>query len=315
MTTINRRQAVTVLGLGALTACSKGVAAESKKRRFTMDLCPGRIGVNSGQLQTIELATEYGFESVEPVGWFLADQSKTELKTLKSMLGEHHLAWGAAGLSVDFRKDEATFAKELGELPKIAKGLSAAGVQRVGTWIMPCHDTLTYRENFDQHATRLRSVAKILKDFGLRLGLEYVGPRTLWSSKRYPFLHSMNETKELISAIGTGNVGFVLDSWHWYTAEETLADLQSITAEQIVAVDLNDAPKGLHVRDQIDNKRELPAATGVIDIQTFLQALVDLDYDGPVRAEPFNQPLNKMDNEPAVEATANAIRKAIAMIN
>ena len=306
---------MTALGLGVLITGSQGVAAETKKRRFTIDLCPGRLGVNSGQLQTIELAAKYGFESVEPVGWFLAEQSKAELETVKSILHDHRLAWGAAGLSVNFRKDNATFTKELGELPKIAKGLSAVGVERIGTWIMPCHDTLTYRKNFDQHATRLRAVAKILKDFGIRLGLEYVGPRTLWSSKRYPFLHSMAETKELITAIGTGNVGFVLDSWHWYTAEETLADLQSITADQIVAVDLNDAPGGLDVRDQIDNQRELPAATGVIDVTTFLRALVDLGYDGPVRAEPFNQPLNKMDNEPAVEATANAIRKAIEMIN
>jgi sugar phosphate isomerase/epimerase len=81
-----------------------------------------------------------------------------------------------------------------------------------------------------------------------------------------------------------------------------------------VACDLNDAPAGLAVDEQMDLRRELPAATGVIDVQTFLQALVQIGYDGPVRAEPFNEALNAMDNEAAVTATADAMRKAFALV-
>ncbi len=63
----------------------------------------------------------------------------------------------------------------------------------------------------------------------------------------------------------------------------------------------------------MDSRRELPAATGVIDVATFLRALVTIGYDGPVRAEPFNQPLNDLDDDAAVRATADALRKAFTV--
>ncbi len=81
-----------------------------------------------------------------------------------------------------------------------------------------------------------------------------------------------------------------------------------------MACDLNDAPAGIAVDEQMDNSRELPAATGVIDLKGFLGALVKIGYDGPVRAEPFNQPLNRMDDLDALKATAAAMRKAFAMV-
>ena len=117
----------------------------------------------------------------------------------------------------------------------------------MSTWLSPCDDKLTYTANFKQHATRLREVAKVLADHGVRFGLEYVGPKTLWSSKRYPFIHSMAEMKDLLAAIGQDNVGFVLDSWHWYTAGETRDDLLTLTNKDVVACDLNDAPVGVAV--------------------------------------------------------------------
>ncbi len=132
----------------------------------------------------------------------------------------------------------------------------------MGTWLMPSHDTLTYNQNFQQHADRLREVSKILKDHDISLGLEYVGTQLLLVKGRYPFLHTLAETRELIAAIGTGNVGLVLDTWHWWTANDTVEDLLSLKNEDVVSVDLNDAPKGLEKRDQQDNARELPAATG-----------------------------------------------------
>jgi sugar phosphate isomerase/epimerase len=195
-------------------------------------------------------------------------------------------------------------------LPRISAALKRAGVTRVGTYILPCHDQLTYLQNFKMHATRLKQAARVLADNGQRLGIEYVGTQSLRNSKRYPFLHTMAETKELIAEIGTGNVGFVLDSWHWWTAGETAQEILSLKPEQIVSVDLNDAPAGIPKEQQMDTSRELPASTGVIDVATFLNALAQAGYDGPVRAEPFNRPLNELDNDAACTAVMQSLRKA-----
>ena len=121
----------------------------------------------------------------------------------------------------------------------------------------------------------------------------------------------MAETKELLAAIGQPTLGFVLDSWHWWTAGESAADILTLENKDIVACDLNDAPVDIPIDEQLDNQRELPAATGVIPIGEFLSALVQIGYDGPVRAEPFNKPLRELEDEPAAKATVEAIRKAM----
>jgi hypothetical protein len=45
-----------------------------------------------------------------------------------------------------------------------------------------------------------------------------------------------------------------------------------------------------------------------------MEALVEIGYDGPVRAEPFNQPLRDMNNDDALEATYKAMSKAFALV-
>jgi sugar phosphate isomerase/epimerase len=287
--------------------------AEERKRKFTMDLVCGAIGVRATQEEAIELAHKYGFESVQPSPAFLARLSDGQMDQLLTKLEARNLVWGAAGLPVNFRADESTFAQGVQELPNLADALRRAGATRVSTWLSPSHDSLTYVANFRQHARRLRQVAKVLGDHGLRFGMEYVGPKTSWTARRHPFIHTMAETKDLIAEINLDHVGFVLDSWHWYTAHETGEDLLSLTNDDVVACDLNDAPAGIPVDQQRDNTRELPTATGVIDLNSFLGALVTIGYDGPIRAEPFNKALNALDNEPAVEKTAAAMKKAFAL--
>ena len=105
---------------------------------------------------------------------------------------------------------------------------------RVSTWILPFSDDLTYLQNFRQHACRLRACAEVLRDHGQHLGLEYVAPKTLWRGARHPFIHTMSETKELLVAIGTDNLGIQLDSWHWFNANTRSADLLSLRSQDVV---------------------------------------------------------------------------------
>jgi sugar phosphate isomerase/epimerase len=224
------------------------------------------------------------------------------------------VVWGAAGLAVEFRGSDAVFQEGMKGLPRTTGILSRAGVTRVATWLNPSHPSLTYVQNFRQHARRLREAAKVLGDHGQRLGLEYVGPKTSWSSARFPFIHTMAEMKDLIAEIGRTNVGFLLDSWHWYTAGETQADLLMLSNRDVVCVHLNDAPAGIPVDRQIDSKRDLPCATGVIDLKAFLGGLVKIGYDGPILVEPFKPQLAAMPAEQAVATTAAAINKAFALV-
>jgi sugar phosphate isomerase/epimerase len=294
--------------------CRTVLADESPRRKFTMDLVCGNIGIKAPLPEAIAMAHRHGFESVAPEAGFLASISASQLSELRDDLKAKKLVWGGANLSVDFRGDEAKFRDGLRRLPGEAEGLQRAGASRMGTWIMPGHNSLTYRANFKQYTERLREIGNIVGDHGLRLGLEYVGPKTSWSSFKYPFIHTMAEMRELIAAIDRPNIGLVLDSWHWYTAHDTEADLLRLQGSDVICCDLNDAPAGVPIDQQRDGVRELPCATGVIDLKSFLNALVKIGYDGPVRAEPFNAELRRLPPEQALDRTAEAMRRAFRFV-
>jgi sugar phosphate isomerase/epimerase len=284
--------------------------ARAATRGMLLHLSCGSLGVKANQREAINYAAKYGFDAVDADIRYLMGLSDSELQALLAEMKAMKVTWGLAGLPVDFRRDDASFADTLKAFPAQAAALRRAGVRRMTTWISPSSKERPYVQNFRIHSTRLREAARILNDNGLRLGLEYVGPRTLLVANRYPFIHSMAEARELIADMGQPNAGLVMDSWHWYTAGDTRDDLLSLRAQDVVSVDLNDAPAGIPVEQQIDSKRELPAATGVIDVKTFLGSLEKIGFDGPVRVEPFNEALRRMPPDEALQATITSLRKA-----
>src|SRR5690606_21636673 len=249
-------------------------------------LTPGSIGVTvKTQAELNDLAHRRRYEAVEPRGGERTAMSSDELQATLADLRAKKLVWAATGLRMDFRAGEDTFREGLTGLRRIAAGLARAGVTRVGTWLTPNSDTLTYRQHFDQTAGRLREIGTVLDDHGLRLGLEYVGTQRSLVSRRYPLVHTLPETREpiaaagpgsrgyalvltrpapreVVAAAGIGKVGLVLDTWHWWTAGDTTDEIRALASTDGVSVDLNDAPAGIEKRDQRDNQRELPMATG-----------------------------------------------------
>jgi sugar phosphate isomerase/epimerase len=82
----------------------------------------------------------------------------------------------------------------------------------------------------------------------------------------------------------------------------------------VITVDLNDAPTGLTIDQYQDNHRELPAATGVIPVKQFLDALLQIGYDGPIQAEPFNAALRAMPVDQACGTASGAMKKAFGLM-
>lgn len=275
--------------------------------RFYKNFAPGHIGVRANQQQALDYAVRYGFDGISPDIGAFEDKSAGEIRDWLATMKARGVRYGAGGLPVEFRRDDDQFRRDLAQLPKRAGVMSQLGVTRVATWLMPGHNELTYLQNFRQHETRLREAAKVLNDHGIRLGLEFVGPRTSRSRFRFPFACTQLDMMELVRAIGTGNVGLLLDSWHWYTSHGTIEEMQQLSAADIVHVHVNDAPAGVPVDQQVDNRRQLPATSGVIDLKGFINTLVKVGYDGPVECEPFDQELRDMDDDAAVAKTAASL--------
>lgn len=277
---------------------------------FTCLVCRS-LCIKATQAEAIELAHRHGFDSVEARADELARLSGAELQRLLDDLHAKQLRFGLAGLPIDLRRGALTFADGLRQLPHLAQVLQRCGVTRLGSSIVPFHDELSYPENFRQHIERIGAAARVLGDHGIRFGLEYCATPTLRRGRRHEFIHSLPQLRELIAAIGVPNLGLVLDSWHWWMSGSPATELASLRGEEIVGVDLNDAPIGVSQEQLGDRQRELPGATGVIDLTQFLGAMRRLDYDGPVRAEPFEFPGWREDRELACRKARPALVRAL----
>ena len=251
-------------------------------------LSPGAVGVSAATLEDrLDAAKIGGFGGVEINPSEIADLVDRHGKdAVAARFTDAGLQTAGFGLPVEWRGTQEAWEEGLNNLPRLAAAAAAIGATRTMTWIMPCSNDREFEENREFHVTRFTPVAKILGDHGIALGLEFIGPKTLRDTQKYPFIHTMGEMLAMGREIGP-NVGLLLDSYHWYTSHGAIEELRALTPEQVVVVHVNDAPVGVAVDEQQDGVRDLPGATGVIDIAGFLQSLQTIGYDGPVTPEPF----------------------------
>jgi sugar phosphate isomerase/epimerase len=199
-------------------------------------------------------------------------------------------------------RDDDQWQEDLKQLPKLASLGRELGCTRTATWCPPGSNDLDYDENFAWHVARYRPIAQVLADHGCRLGIEFIGPQTIRARIKYTFIYTLGGMMELAHAIGggqgtsAGNVGLLLDAWHLYTSGDSLDVLDTITAQDVVTVHVNDAPEGLTMDQYVDNDRRLPMETGVIDLPGFMKKLAAMGYDGPITPEPFSARVNAIED-------------------
>ena len=141
----------TFLRAAATAAGSASLTCAAAERRFFTAFVPGSLGIEADQAKSISLASEHGFEAVQP---FPSDLVRDGHQPHVDALQQRGLRWAAAGLPVEFRKDDNAFEEGMSALPRVAAVLRQAGADRVGTWLRPSSDDLTYLQNFKRTATR-----------------------------------------------------------------------------------------------------------------------------------------------------------------
>jgi len=300
--------------LAAAGLLERPAAAEAAKPKFKLNLNVGQVGVRATPREAVRLAQKYGYRSITPMAGAMARYPQDEMKRLLAEMKAAGLSWGAAGVGPFFHDEQARFQERKRRIAAQAAQLQRAGVTRCFTWVPPSSNTRTYRANFDLHVKRAREIGKLLGEHGLRIGLEYLGTKTMVLKGKFPFVQTLVEMKELTDEVGLKNVGIALDAWHWFQAGDTEADILKLTNREVIAADLCDAPAGIPRHQMPDSPRKLPCTTGVIDVKAFLTGLVKIGYDGPLGTEPFDRSLRKLSTEQAMTVATNAMKKALALI-
>ena len=281
---------------------------------FKASLSPGSIGLKTDANKIISQAYKYNFSAISPLLSELISFSLKQIDDYRSKMKKHNLVFDAAGLPIQFRLDEANFLKGYEELKNNLPKISKFKIPGFITWIMPTNNEFPYLKNFNIHKSRLKKVARLLNKYDMKLGLEYVGPKTLMSRDKFPFIHTIAELRSLIHEIKEDNVGYLLDSFHMYCSEDKPSDYEFLKKEDIVSVQINDAVMGRSPSEQIDFERNLPGITGVINLKQFLSILKSKFYNGCISVEPFNKEIYNMEENKKLIAVSNSLQNTFNLV-
>ncbi|SHE14224.1 Inosose isomerase [Chlamydia abortus] len=265
------------------------------------------IGSIGSDEQWLQAAAEFGFQVIDgdPVGLV----QRHGVQGAAELLARHQVTLGSFGLPVDWRTTDQAFREGLPKLLEAAEAAAALGCKSCCTYILPSTDDAP-APFMARAVKRLRLCAQWLGAYGIKLGLEYVGPHHLRTQWKHPFIWTQADTLALIEAIGEPNVGLLVDSFHWYTTELTYDDIAKLPAHLIVHVHINDAPP-VPVEQVRDNERLYPGE-GVIDLAAFLQALHKSGYQGAVTQEVLTKEPPQEDARALMERSRKALDRVLA---
>ncbi len=258
--------------------------------------------------ESCRLADKFGYDAVNADRFFLKEHGPIQAATL---LKRHNIKPGAFAFSAAFNAcySDSDFEQSLTEFEQDVSLCREAGFTYCVGYVQPSSHTLDYYDHFALLSGRLKRIKPLLETYDVRLGLEFIGPTTMRIRRKFDFIHTMDGIRSLIAAANAQNcVGFKLDTLHWYTSGAGLLDIEKLSAEEVVYVELNDGLKGDYDRFTLPEfQRELPGAVGTIDIAGMLRKLDAIGFDGPVVVEPWNALLREMSPEEAVEKVKLAL--------
>ena len=229
---------------------------------------------------------------------------------IKALWQETGAAPVHAGWSAGLRSSRADFDAALPETKAEMEFAARCGV-RSGTLVLPFRREPGVADPDEADTIdRIHHIAALALPYGLTAVLEFVGLH-LPDAPAHTY-HDLTATLDLLARVGRQNVGVLLDSYHWYLAGGTVAEIETIPAGTPLFVHINDAPAG-DVATLTDAMRVLPGE-GVIDLDGLLGTIAARGYGGPVSIELFSERLRAMEPADATrlayDATAAAITRA-----
>jgi sugar phosphate isomerase/epimerase len=267
-------------------------------------LNPGLVGIKCDGFEALlALAKRHGYGAVGCDPLALEAEGLDDFAAL-DLMGRYGVIISDFGLPVNITGRDK-FNESFPRLEKTARAAARLGIRRCATWMLSFSNELEYAENFKFHTQILRTVAEVLREYGILFGVEFLGPKTIRAKGKYPFIHTPEGMLELCDAVGTGNMGLLLDAHHCYTAglPGGVFAKHIRNERDIVLVHINDDAAGVPVDELNDSPRYYPGEPGggANDLPGFMDALKALKYTGPVVAEPFSEALKGLDNESIIK--------------
>lgn len=247
------------------------------------NLSASALGLSIQQNEMIELALTYGFQGIDlNIHEFAARVKDHGMPYARRLIDSAKIRVGRFRLPFAIDTDEASFQKELEQLASDAELAGQIGCSLCYTHLEPANNDRPYHENFEFYRRRFADLCKRLEPFGVRLAVGIRASETLRKDKAFQFIHDLDALVMLMSMVGTPNAGILLDLWELYVSGGSIEKVRSLSAKQILAVQIADLPGDQPLDALTEADRLLPGATGRIESAASLALLKEKGYDGPV---------------------------------
>ena len=246
-----------------------------------------KIALNGATTMRADLATDLqaaksaGFDYVEiwaaKLRNFLKERSTKELKDLFAESGLEPLSINSIE-HITFRDATAyeSIKKECEELSKIA---AAVGCPCIVVVPGPLPKGGASRESVISESIRvLNELCDISAEHGVSLAFEFLGQTDC-------SVPTLDLATEIVRAVNRKDLGLVIDSFHFYAGNSTLAMIEALDPALIQIFHINDAED--LPREQLEDRHRLLPGLGILPLKQMISAFRKIGYDKVASVEIF----------------------------
>ena len=197
-------------------------------------------------------------------------------------------------------------------MPKHADGqsdfgkfLSAMSAERVlplavelGAGVVSTAELFGLPFELDSIAGHFGALCDQAADHGLKIALEFVPTGGV---------PGLREAMQIIDKAGRANGGLMVDAWHFFRSNSTLADLAAVPGDRIYSIQLNDAPAMPEQDLTIGMLNRLLPGDGELDLAGLMGALAVTGTDAFIGIEVFSKALDSFPTDIAAQHCADAL--------
>jgi 2-keto-myo-inositol isomerase len=228
--------------------------------------------------KSMSAASRAGFEgveifSLEPAQRH-AEETGQDLNDLFESLRIQPVGFVLGGFVYQNDEEFSETVQRISQTMDLASDIGA----RDALLFLPSKGEMTPAEATEMATLRISAAVDLAASRGLRIGLEPIG--------KADFLNTPASLLPVIEGIGSANLGYTIDIFHYYTAGCRTEELREIPTERIFLIHIDDAP-GLPMAELSDSMRVLPGE-GEMEVVPFLRTLGEMGYDDHLSVELFN---------------------------
>lgn len=276
---------------------------------------PNSLGINGRQSELIELALTYGFASMDIDMYEILRRSQRTTaddaaKFVKAAMGEgmgRLEQLGGFQLEIDLDADDDAFTSQVGALHPLAELAADLNVTRAYVTLPAATDRLPYHEYFETQRGRLAQISEVLGAKGIKLGVGFDASKSFAEEKQFDFVRNVEGLIAIVKAVGSDNVGYVIDTWDWAVGDGGMDQLSEIAGSDIVAVRLGNVSEDADPSKATRVDCVLPTAEGGMNHVAVVKQLIAAGFDGPISPSASSTQYKGQTRESTVKESQEAI--------